>query len=123
MRRTACRKYRIGGCGSLFVTINGDEHGICEVFTNTGEEGCSSLSEAVARLVSIALRSGIEPGVIVDQIKGIKCIGCIIDPETRVLSCPDAIGKAIEKFVNGHNKFDLSVVSGPKTVLMCPEPG
>lgn len=117
------RKYRIGGCGSLFVTINGDEQGICEVFTNTGEEGCSSLSEAVARLVSIALRSGIEPGVIVDQIKGIKCIGCIIDPETRVLSCPDAIGKAIEKFVNGHNKFDLSVVSGPKTVLMCPEPG
>ncbi|MGE5560020.1 MAG: vitamin B12-dependent ribonucleotide reductase [Chloroflexota bacterium] len=117
------RKFKIGGCGSFFVTVNGDENGICEIFTNTGEEGCAALSEAVGRLVSIALRSGIEPDVIIDQIKGIKCIGCIVDPETRVLSCPDAIGKAIEKFVNGHNKFDLGVVKGPRTVLMCPEPG
>lgn len=117
------RKYKIGGCGSFFVTVNGDEHGICEIFTNTGEEGCAALSEAVGRLVSIALRSGIEPEVIIDQIKGIKCIGCIVDPETRVLSCPDAIGKAIEKFINGHNKFDLNVVKGPRTVQMCPEPG
>lgn len=117
------RKYKIGGCGSFFVTVNGDENGICEIFTNTGEEGCDALSDAVGRLVSIALRSGIDPEVIVDQIKGIKCIGCIVDPETRVLSCPDAIGKAIEKFINGHNKFDLGVVKGPRTVLMCPEPG
>jgi ribonucleoside-diphosphate reductase alpha chain len=117
------KKFRIGGCGKLFVTVNADDQGICEVFTNTGEEGCPSLSAALSRVISIALRSGIATDAIIDQLKGIRCIGCIIDHDTRVLSCPDAIGKAIEKFLNGRNRFDLNVVGGPRTVLNCPEPG
>ncbi|MDP2872649.1 MAG: vitamin B12-dependent ribonucleotide reductase [Bacillota bacterium] len=117
------KKFRIGGCGKLFVTVNADHQGICEVFTNTGEEGCPSLSAALSRVISIALRSGIATDAIIDQLKGIRCIGCIIDRDTRVLSCPDAIGKAIEKFLNGRNRFDLNPASGPRTVLSCPEPG
>jgi len=117
------KKFRIGACGKLFVTVNADDEGICEVFTNTGEEGCPSLSAALSRVISIALRSGIATQAIMDQLKGIRCIGCIIDSETKVLSCPDAIGKAIEKFVNGHNRFDLNVVGGPRTVMSCPEAG
>ena len=117
------KKFRIGACGKLFVTVNADDQGICEVFTNTGEEGCPSLSAALSRVISIALRSGIATDAVMDQLKGIRCIGCIIDPETRVLSCPDAIGKAIEKFQNGHNRFDLNVIGGPRTVLSCPESG
>ncbi len=117
------RKFKIGGCGHLFVTVNADENGICEVFTNTGEEGCSSLSEAVSRLISIALRAGVQIDPIVDQLRGIKCIGCIVDSGTNVLSCPDAIGKAIEKFANGANKFDLNVFGGPKPAMSCPDCG
>jgi ribonucleoside-diphosphate reductase alpha chain len=117
------KKFRIGGCGKLFVTVNADDQGICEVFTNTGEEGCSSLSAALSRVISIALRAGIAPQAIIDQLKGIRCIGCIIDDNTKVLSCPDAIGKSIEKFVNGYNRFDLNVIGGPRTVLTCPEGG
>jgi len=117
------RKFKIGGCGHLFVTVNADDNGICEVFTNTGEEGCASLSEAVSRLISIALRAGVEIDHVVDQLRGIKCIGCIVDPETRVLSCPDAIGKAIEKFANGSNRFDLNVFGGPKPAISCPDCG
>ncbi|MHB0884280.1 MAG: vitamin B12-dependent ribonucleotide reductase [Bacillota bacterium] len=117
------RKFRIGGCGHLFVTVNADENGICEVFTNTGEEGCASLSEAVSRLISIALRAGVQIDPIVDQLRGIKCIGCIVDSETSVLSCPDAIGKAIEKFANGSNRFDLDVFGGPKPAISCPDCG
>ena len=58
------------GCGNLYITVNYDDKGICEVFTNTGKAGgCPSQSEATARLASIALRSGIDVKSIVDQLK------------------------------------------------------
>jgi len=117
------KRYKIGGCGKLYVTVNSDEHGLCEVFTNTGEEGCAALSAAVSRLISLALRSGVEVEAILDQIKGIRCVACIVDPETWVLSCPDAIGKTIEKYVNGKVRFDLNVARGPQSLLICPECG
>jgi ribonucleoside-diphosphate reductase alpha chain len=117
------KKYEIGGCGKLYVTVNADEKGICEVFTNTGEEGCSPLSDAVARLISLALRSGVDVDAVIDQIKGIRCVGCIVDPQTWVLSCPDAIGKSIEQFTKGSVRFDLNVARGPQSLLICPDCG
>ncbi len=117
------KKYNIGGCGKLYVTVNSDEAGICEVFTNTGEEGCAALSEAVSRLISITIRSGIEIDSILKQISGIRCITCIADEKTHVLSCPDAIGKAIEFYLKGYNKFDLNIAAGKKSIMICPEEG
>lgn len=92
------------GCGNLYVTVNYDEKGICEVFTNTGRAGgCPSQSEATSRLVSIALRSGIDEKVIVEQLKGIRCPSTIRQKGLKVLSCPDAIGRMIEKVINHRN--------------------
>lgn len=119
--RGMTKKYLIGGCGKLYVTVNSDEKGICEVFTNTGEEGCSALTEAIGRLISISIRSGIEIDSILSQLEGIRCITCIADDNTHVLSCPDAIGKAIEYSAKGTNKFDLDIKSGPKSLMICPE--
>jgi len=121
--RGVTKKYNIGGCGKLYVTVNSDDRGICEIFTNTGEEGCAALSEAVSRLISITIRSGIDLESIQKQVRGIRCITCIADNNTHVLSCPDAIGKAIEYYRNGSNKFDMDIASGPKSVMMCPEEG
>ncbi len=117
------KKYKIGNCGKLYVTINSDENGICEVFTNTGEEGCAALTEAVGRLISIAIRSGIDLESIKDQLKGIRCATCIADPETHVLSCPDAIAKAIDFYFNKTDKFDLGATAGPRSLVVCPECG
>ncbi|MDO8673698.1 MAG: vitamin B12-dependent ribonucleotide reductase [Dehalococcoidia bacterium] len=118
------KKYKIGGCGNLYVTVNKDQYGICEVFTNTGEKGCAPLSETLSRLISLALRAGVDVDSILRQLRGRICTGCIIDKdETKVLSCPDAIGKTIEKHLNGFNRFDLSPVGGPRSVEICPEPG
>ncbi|MEA2015803.1 MAG: ribonucleotide reductase N-terminal alpha domain-containing protein [Actinomycetota bacterium] len=117
------KKYRIGNCGKLYVTINSDENGICEIFTNTGEEGCAALAEAVGRLISIAIRSGIDIESIKNQLEGIRCATCIADNNTHVLSCPDAIAKAVDFYLKGTNKFDLNAASGPRSLVVCPECG
>ena len=86
------------GCGNLYITVNYDDHGICEVFTNTGKAGgCPSQSEATARLVSISLRSGMDVPTIVDQLKGIRCPSTIRQQGMKCTSCPDAIAKTIDR--------------------------
>ncbi|NLJ30905.1 MAG: vitamin B12-dependent ribonucleotide reductase [Clostridiales bacterium] len=86
------------GCGNLYITVNYDDQGICEVFTNTGKAGgCPSQSEATARLVSIALRSGIDVQSIVHQLKGIRCPSTVRQQGLKCTSCPDAIAKTIER--------------------------
>lgn len=97
-------KVRIG-CGNLYITVNYDEKGICKVFTNVGRAGgCPSQSEATSRLVSIALRSGMDVKSVVEQLKGIRCHSTLrqrgTNKDIKVLSCPDAIGKALEKVMN-----------------------
>ena len=86
------------GCGTLYVTINYDENGICEVFTSTGKAGgCPSQSEATARLASIALRSGISMNEVYDQLKGIRCPSTIRQKNMSCTSCPDAIARVLLK--------------------------
>ena len=86
------------GCGNLYITVNYDEQGVCEVFTNTGRAGgCPSQSEATARLMSVALRAGVDSDELIRQLKGIRCPSTIRQQGMAVTSCPDAIAKAIEK--------------------------
>lgn len=92
------------GCGNLYITVNYDDEGICEVFANLGRAGgCPSQSEATSRLVSTALRSGMDVSAIIEQLKGIRCHSTLRQRATngniKVLSCPDAIGRALEKVV------------------------
>lgn len=96
-------KTRIG-CGTMYITVNSDDNGICEVFTSLGRNGgCPSQSEATSRLISLALRSGVSVEAVIDQLKGIRCMntmrkgGIKQTDGTVVLSCPDAIGKVMEK--------------------------
>ena len=113
------------GCGSIFITVNYDKHGICEVFTNTGRAGgCPSQSEATARLVSIALRSGMDVNSIIDQLKGIRCHSTIRQNDLKVLSCPDAIGRVIEKVMKLQNGEKVEVDNSCiVSTNACPECG
>lgn len=95
-------KVRIG-CGNLYITVNSDENGICEVFTNLGRAGgCPSQSEATSRLISIALRAGIDIREIIEQLRGIRCHSTLRQKGLKVLSCPDAIGRALERYMDSH---------------------
>ena len=97
----ATSKFRMG-CGTLFVTVNRDKKGLCEVFANLGKAGgCPSQSEATCRAVSAALRSGVSPEVMINQLSGIRCLSTAVarkaNREVNVLSCPDAIAQALEE--------------------------
>ncbi|MGQ9645130.1 MAG: vitamin B12-dependent ribonucleotide reductase [Thermodesulfobacteriota bacterium] len=92
------RKIRTG-CGNLYVTVNEDEDGkLFEIFNQIGKAGgcAASQSEAIGRLVSLAFRSGVEPEDIIRQLKGISCHTPVWYHEGKILSCADAVAKAIE---------------------------
>ena len=81
------------GHGNMYVTINFDKGGRpFEVFTTLGKAGgCDSAQlEAISRLVSLALRSGIDPSQIVEQLKGITCCP-VWDSGVLVRSAADAV--------------------------------
>ncbi|MBN1234277.1 MAG: vitamin B12-dependent ribonucleotide reductase [Candidatus Coatesbacteria bacterium] len=94
------------GCGHLYVTINSDESGLCEVFATMGKSGAcaSSHIEAISRLASLALRSRIDPLAIVRQLKGIRCPepSKTMQKGGRTLSCADGIAKAIMSYIDRH---------------------
>jgi ribonucleoside-diphosphate reductase alpha chain len=90
------------GCGNLYVTINEDDSGLCEVFTAMGKAGgcAASQLEAIGRLVSIALRTGINPRSLIKHLRGIRCPSPSWGAGGSVLSCADAIGIAMERYLN-----------------------
>ncbi len=90
------------GCGrNIYITVNEDQVGLCEVFIQVGKSGgcVASQSEAIGRLISLALRSGINPQAIIKQLKGIRCPAPTWHSGGPVLSCADAIAKSIERYM------------------------
>jgi ribonucleoside-diphosphate reductase alpha chain len=99
---TGQTREKVTGCGSLYVTINEDDLGPRELFANMGKAGgCASAStEALGRLISLAFRYGAPPEKIAKQLKGIRCHVPLGFGPNQILSCPDAIGKALaDKYV------------------------
>lgn len=87
------------GHGNTYVTINYDqEKQPFEVFTTLGKAGsCDSANlEAITRLVSLALRSGVLAEDIVDQLQGITCHP-VWDQGVMVRSGPDALAQVLRK--------------------------
>ena len=87
------------GMGHLYVTVTEFEGRPFEVFATIGKSGKSTMAktEAIGRLVSLALRSGVDVEDIVDQIKGITGEHVVFQNGDMVLSIPDAIGQVLEK--------------------------
>ncbi len=101
--------------GNLFITINEDEHGPFEVFATLGKSGgfFAALTEALTRLVSLSLRSGVSVEAIIKQLKGIRSSEVSFADGEIIYSLPDAIGKVLEKHINrSQQKLQLNFNAG-----------
>jgi ribonucleoside-diphosphate reductase alpha chain len=126
------------GCGNLYITINVDDKAMpFEVFIQMGKAGgcAASQLEAVGRLVSLALRSGVENKKIIDQLRGIRCPSPSWEKSGRIFSCADAIARVLELRLGSgkmHDKEENSEKHSPHTMIedklgnvvgVCPDCG
>ncbi|NNF99670.1 MAG: vitamin B12-dependent ribonucleotide reductase [Desulfobacteraceae bacterium] len=113
------------GLGQLYVTVTEYEGQPFEVFATIGKSGRSTTAktEAIGRLVSLALRSGVKVSRIVDQLKGIGGEHPVFQQGGLVLSIPDAIATVLDKrYLKDNPEFARRP---PKSLLggTCPECG
>ncbi len=104
------------GCGNLYITINEDDKGLSEVFIRMGKTGgcISSYTEAIGRLISLALRSGVDINSVTKQLKGIRCPNPSYTNNGFVASCSDAIRQALVDYLNGRNDYRMVADDGKK---------
>ena len=91
------------GYGKVYVTINEDENGRpFELFANIGHSGgyTNSFTEALAKVISTALRSGVDPDEIVDELQGTRSPKVAWDKGEQIQSIPDAIGTALRRYLD-----------------------
>ncbi len=113
--------------GKLFLTLNTLEGHPVELFAQIGKAGSdlSAFTEAIARLVSIALRSGVDPQEVADQLQGIGGSRSIGFGPNRVRSVPDAIGQFLDEYLGTSSCGDeaLEEDAGPVQDTLPLAPG
>lgn len=113
------------GMGQLYVTVTEFDGRPFEVFATIGKSGKSTMAktEAIGRLISLALRAGVDVSEIIDQIKGISGEHTIFQKGGLVLSIPDAIGRILEDRYMGNDKKKNKRSENPLRGDECPECG
>ncbi|WP_226860047.1 vitamin B12-dependent ribonucleotide reductase [Desulfoluna spongiiphila] len=114
------------GMGQLYVTVTEMDGRPFEVFATIGKSGKSTTAktEAIGRLISLALRTGVDVSEIVHQVKGIGGEHAVFQKGGRVLSIPDAIGRVLEKrYLKGKGAANGIKVEPSLTDDPCPDCG
>ena len=99
--KTYCKKT---ACGTLYITINCDDNdNIVETFVHTSKGGiCQANVNAINRMISLNMRSGVKVDEIIDQLRGINCQACAKTISSGIkldgISCPDIISRTIKEF-------------------------
>lgn len=89
-------------CSKFYVTVNGNGEPF-EVFCNSiGQGGCQAQTNAIATLVTLLLRCGVAIDEITRRLRRIQCSACIRREGIDVLSCPAAIGQALELYIENN---------------------
>jgi ribonucleoside-diphosphate reductase alpha chain len=112
------------GMGNLYVTVTELNGRPFEIFATIGKSGRSTTAktEAIGRLVSLALRSGVQVEKIVSQLEGIGGEYPVFMKDGLVLSIPDAISRVLKnRYMNGNNKSNGSKTNSSLMGEKCPE--
>ena len=105
--------------GNMFVTVNFDEDGYpFEVFGTLGKSGGteSAQLEAISRLISLALRSGVDPNNIVDQLHGITAEP-VWDAGRLVRSAPDAVALVLSRHLQREGAPQPEDLTAPESAI------
>jgi len=129
----------ITGHGTLYATINSGNSHPTEVFLNLGKAGgcINTFTEALGRVLSTALSSGIDPNLLAEQLQGISCPHTAFTDGHSVTSVPDALGKILseyqspqeylkaveQSYSNGYESVALSMAPGTQNGNLCPRCG
>ncbi|OGE98404.1 MAG: ribonucleoside-diphosphate reductase, adenosylcobalamin-dependent [Candidatus Doudnabacteria bacterium RIFCSPLOWO2_12_FULL_42_9] len=111
--------------GNLYVTVNEDEYGPFEVFSQLGKAGgfFGAQTEAICRMISLSLRSGISLQNVIDQLKGIRGPDPVFHNGERILSLPDAVANVLENHLKrGQQTLQLEIPQPVETPKLVQEP-
>ena len=109
------------GYGNLYITINSANGKPFEVFAQIGKSGYSTMAdtEAICRLISLALRSDVAVDKIIEQLIGIGGSSPVFGNGELIMSIPDAIAKVLKKhFGNGKRDTNKDI-----NLEYCPDCG
>jgi ribonucleoside-diphosphate reductase alpha chain len=105
------------GLGRLYVTISELNNKPFEIFCSIGKSGYSTMAdaEAIGRLISMALRSGIPPREVIQQLKGIGGSEQVFHNGNLIQSIPDAVAQVLERHIG-----ETASISKDISQLRCP---
>ncbi|MGB9847483.1 MAG: hypothetical protein ACPLRH_08255, partial [Desulfotomaculales bacterium] len=118
------------GCGKMYVTTNfhPETKELVEVFLTTGSGGgCTIMTEAVSRLVSLCIRTGVAVEDIVDQLCSTHTCPAFSRSWHQLTgrSCPDVVGKVLKNvsLYDVENQPDTEVIEILPDKIKCPKCG
>lgn len=90
------------GCGSMRMTVVFDDNGVLiGTHTTMGKAGgCTTCQvEAISRLITMNLQYGVDMAQIIKHLRGIQCPSPVWWKGQQILSCADAMGRVLEKYL------------------------
>jgi ribonucleoside-diphosphate reductase alpha chain len=99
--------------GNLYLTLNLHQSHPFELFAQIGKAGSdvSAFTEAIARLISLAFRCGIDPEAVAEELVGIGGSRSVGFGPQRVRSVPDAIGQFLFEYLNNPIQVEHSATA------------
>lgn len=118
-RLTGITDARLTPEGNLYLTLNLNDGHPFELFAQIGKAGSdiSAFTEAIARLISLAFRCGVEPEAVADELTGIGGSRFVGFGPNRVRSVPDAIGQFLNEYLKKMNEENLGHEVPPQLQL------